>query len=319
MVMKLFRQKIILNLLLLVCFTYLNAQKVKVKIDSNEVSFTEGIDRILCYQFAEKSIDGTSVYSNYVHPLYNLDGSVLTENTPPDHPHHRGVFWAWHQLYIGDKRIGDGWERKDLHWDVVNIKTKKEKKGGKTIQATIEWKSPLRIDGKGNEKAIAQEITTIKVFPKTEHYRQINFTISLRALEPNMRIGGSEDAKGYGGFSPRIKLVKGIQFTGADGIVEPNNLPVKADGWLDISGAIGQNNSLAGLTILCHPNNPGFPNPWILRSERSMQNAVYPYPGAIPVPLSQTTPTTLQYALLVHDGDATTLDIQKIYDDYSKN
>ncbi len=294
------------------------AQAVQLKIDSESAYFTEGKDSILTYQIAQKSVDGTFIYSNFIHPLYSLDGTILSENTPSDHPHHRGIFWAWHQLYIGDKRIGDGWERKDLHWEVVAVKKLKKQKGAKTIQATIEWKSPLWLNSKGIEKAIIQEITTIKVYPNKDRYRQIDLSISLRALAPNMRIGGSEDAKGYGGFSPRIRLSKDITFTGSEGKIEPNNLPVKADGWLDISGTIGKNESLAGLTILCHPDNPGFPNPWILRSARSMQNAVYPHPGAIPVPLSETNPTVLQYSLLVHEGNAATLDIKPIYADYVK-
>lgn len=295
------------------------AQSVQVKIDSESATFTEGKDLILRYQITQKSVGKTAVYSNYIHPLYGLDGTVLSENTPSDHPHHRGIFWAWHQLYIGDHRIGDGWERKDIHWDVVAVKELKKHKGAKTIQATIEWKSPLWLDSNGHEKAIIQEITTLKVFPKKDRYRQIDFTISLRALAPNIRLGGSEDEKGYGGFSPRIRLSKDITFTGSKGKIEPHNLPVKADGWLDVSGSIGKNGSVAGLTILCHPDNPGFPNPWILRSARSMQNAVYPHPGAIPVPLSETQPTVLRYSLLVHEGDAATIDIKQIYADYCKN
>lgn len=297
--------------------TISTAQAVQVKINSESAYFTEGKNPILRYQIAQKSVDGAAVYANFIHPFYGLDGTILSENTPSDHPHHRGIFWAWHQLYIGDKRIGDGWERKDIHWEVVSVKELKKQKGAKTIQATIEWKSPLWLDSKGVEKAIVQEITTIKVYPKKDRYRQIELSISLRALVPNMRIGGSEDAKGYGGFSPRIRLSKDITFTGEEGKIEPHNLPVKADGWLDISGSIGKNESLAGLTILCHPENPGFPNPWILRSARSMQNAVYPHPGAIPVPLSETKPTVLRYSLLVHEGDASTLDIKPIYADYA--
>ena len=33
--------------------------------------------------------------SCYIHPLYSLDGEVLTEDFPADHLHHHGLFWAW--------------------------------------------------------------------------------------------------------------------------------------------------------------------------------------------------------------------------------
>ena len=34
------------------------------------------------------------------------DGQVLTEDFPADHLHHRGIFWAWHQVYVGEKAMG---------------------------------------------------------------------------------------------------------------------------------------------------------------------------------------------------------------------
>lgn len=36
--------------------------------------------------------------------------------------------------------------------------------------------------------------------------RKIDFQIELLALENDMRLGGSEGAKGYGGFTTRIRL-----------------------------------------------------------------------------------------------------------------
>src|SRR5688572_23793673 len=33
--------------------------------------------------------------STYVHPIYGLDGEVLTDDFPKDHDYHRGLFWGW--------------------------------------------------------------------------------------------------------------------------------------------------------------------------------------------------------------------------------
>jgi hypothetical protein len=295
-----------------------NAQKIDLRIEQDAVSFYEGKDTILNYQIAEKSDHGAYPRSNYIHPLYTLDGQILTEDFPPDHLHHRGIFWAWHQLYIGDKRLGDGWEIKDFRWEVKSVKEIEDPGDSKTIQAKVLWKSPQWTDSRGNEKAVVEETTTITVYPAKEGYRPIDLTISFRALEPNMRLGGSEDEKGYGGFSTRIRLTDDIRFTSSAGKVKPENLPVKGTGWIDLSGPLGRNGSMAGLSILCHPNNPGYPNPWILRSKDSMQNAVYPFPGATPIALSMKKPTTLRYRLLVHEGDSQNLDIAKIHAGYAQ-
>ena len=297
----------------------IEAKKIDVDVKADAVCFMEGKDSILVYQIAEKSLNGMYKRCNYIHPLYTLDGEVLTEDFPPDHLHHRGIFWAWHQLYIGDKRIGDAWDIKDFSWEIKSVRVLEEQGNARAIQTEVLWKSPQWKDADGNEKGVVRETTTIKVYPAEKSYRQIDFEISLIALEKNMRIGGSEDEKGYGGFSTRIRLADDIEFASSTGKVIPDNLPVKAGGWLDISGSIGKGGALAGLSILCHPDNPGYPNPWILRSSGSMQNAVYPHPGATAVPLSQTQPTILRYRLLIHEGNNEALDISKIYSDYTKN
>ena len=298
---------------------FMLAQTLEVTITEDRACFVEGIDSILCYQIAEKSFNGTYMRSNYIHPLYTLDGEVISEDFPDDHLHHRGIFWSWHQLYVGNQRIGDPWEIKDFCWEVKSVKELKNPKGVISIQSEVHWKSPLWRDDNGLEKPLVREMTTITVHPEQESYRLIDIEISLLALEKNMRIGGSEDAKGYGGFSPRIRLVEDTEFTNSKGAVTPTNLPVAESAWMDISGSVGKNNAKAGLSILTHPDNPGYPNPWILRAKTSMQNAVYPYPGAEPVALSNITPTVLQYRLVIHEGDHQSIDLNKLHKDYGNN
>src|SRR5690606_8161122 len=46
--------------------------------------------------------------SSYIHPLYGLDGNILTEDFPADHLHHRGVFWTWPETRVGDRKM-DVW------------------------------------------------------------------------------------------------------------------------------------------------------------------------------------------------------------------
>ncbi|UKM64966.1 PmoA family protein [Flavobacteriaceae bacterium GSB9] len=294
-----------------------NSSSVKIHINTEGAHFTEGTDSILKYQIAKKSYKGTYSRANYIHPLYSLNGTVLTEDFPEDHLHQRGVFWAWHQLYIGKKRIGDGWEIKDFSWEVASVRPVSTNTSAKAIQAEVFWKSNLWLDDNGMQKPFVKEITTITVHPKKINYREIDITISLLALEESLHIGGSENEKGYGGFSPRIKLPDDVTFTSSTGSIEPKNLPVKAGNWMDISGAMEDNGTLSGIAILCHPDNPDPINRWILRSKHSMQNAVYPFPGAQAVPLSTTKPTALKYRLVVHQGNANAIDLETIYQAYT--
>ncbi len=45
---------------------------------------------ILFYQTAPKAHNGLHERTNYAHPVHGLDGEILTQDFPEDHPHHRG-------------------------------------------------------------------------------------------------------------------------------------------------------------------------------------------------------------------------------------
>src|SRR4051794_29047719 len=49
--------------------------------------------------------------SSYVHPIYGLDGEVITDDFPKDHYHHHGLFWGWPHVEIGGKDY-DFWKMK---------------------------------------------------------------------------------------------------------------------------------------------------------------------------------------------------------------
>jgi hypothetical protein len=111
---------------------------------------------------------------------------------------------------------------------------------------------------------------------QNQNYRRIDFEISLLALEEGLSIGGSEDEKGYSGFSVRMVLPDDVTFTGPDGKVKPENTAVQSPGYVNISGSMGKNGKKAGIVMVDHPSNPGYPQPWILRAKNSMQNAAFP-------------------------------------------
>ncbi len=255
---------------------------------------------VLQYQLRTKSLNNKWPRNNYIHPLYNLDGEVITEDFPDDHKHHRGIFWAWHQVTAGDVRLGDSWLCKDFIWEIESSEASRNDGGSAALATQLVWKSPALVGPGGNPIAVVRERTTITVHPVANAHRSIDFDIRLKALLPNVKIGGSEDAKGYGGFSPRIKLSKDQVFRSSTGKLKPKKLPIKAGPWMDVS------NSSWGLTILTHPANPGFPEPWILRSQRSMQNAAYP--GASSITLPTELETHLRYRLVIHRGAQSRID-----------
>ncbi|HIG29164.1 MAG TPA: hypothetical protein EYQ50_15800 [Verrucomicrobiales bacterium] len=288
----------------------LDAEPVLHAVSNEEgILITEGESPILHFQKSIKSMNGKWPRAAYVHPLFDLDGTVITEDFPEDHGHHRGIFWAWHQVWVGNRKMGDAWECRDFVWEFRSIKTRKQK-DRLSIVAEIEWKSPDLVDSSKRMLPIVAERTTITVHPRQSDHRLIDFEISLRAMQDDVKIGGSEDVKGYGGFSPRIRLSPDQIFTAEMGVVEPRTKAIIAGPWVDLSTAEG------GLAILQDPGNPNYPQPWILRRKRSMQNPVFP--GRHPVTLSKIKETSLRYRIVIHRGNAVDADIDSQMQAYAK-
>jgi hypothetical protein len=282
------------------------------KVTDQGIELLEKGKPVFFYQQKTKVLAGQYKCNNYLHPLYSLSGDTLTEESPKDHPYHRGIFWGWHQHYIDNKSVGEGWILENTYDDIVNVKNQIINSNAQ-FDLKVLWKSAIYQNG----KPYIEENTKIIVHPLEPNVRKIDFEISLRALLPGVQIGGSDDEKAYGGFCPRVKLPDGLIFTSTEGPVKPQNTQIKAGPWMDLSGAYGKKGEISGLTILCHPTTPNYPAPWILRQKSSMQNVVFPSErGRINVPMDK--PIVLRYCLVIHNGNAGSVDLPKLQAEYSK-
>ncbi|MBW6535911.1 MAG: PmoA family protein [Mariniphaga sp.] len=292
-------KQIAIPLLFMLLFSWNLSAQVTMQKEAGGLLFVEKGEKVLFYQIEPKNYEGKYERSNYIHPLWNVDGAVLTEDFPIDHLHHRGIFWAWHQVWIDGKRIGDPWEIKDFDQKVTDIEFWAQKDGSALLKTKVNWLSD-QWKKSGQKMPYLEESTAITIHPKTNNYRRIDFEISLLALEKGLSVGGSEDEKGYSGFSVRMVLPGEVSFTGHEGKVQPQNTAVHSHGYINISGSIGKNGKNAGIVIVDNPSNPGYPQPWILRTKNSMQNAAFPGNGTVPVLTS--VPLVMKYSLLVYSG-----------------
>ena len=287
---------------------------VRITRDPQGYWFTEGDTRVLFYQAERKALpDGQAARSNYFHPLYDLDGNVLTEDFPKDHIHHRGIFWAWHQVRINGRTVQDQWVNRDSFWMVQDAQIASDARSA-SLALHVVWESPLFTDARGQRRPFVEERSVTRVHRAEGAIRKIDVHQRLTALVDGVEIGGSEDAKGYGGFSFRIVMPSDIRFTGAQGVVTPIENAVSSSPWMDVSGSYGASGK-SGLTVLTHPTTTGFPQPWILRARGSMQNAVYP--GRQPSAVPRDRPVILRYRIVLHRGELAPADIGRLQAEYA--
>jgi hypothetical protein len=287
---------------------------MRVVKDPQGYWFSEGDTNVLFYQAERKALpDGQAARSNYFHPLYDLDGNILTEDFPKDHVHHRGIFWAWHQVRIDGKSVQDQWVNRDSFWMLQEARPESDARSA-SLALRVRWESPLFTDAQGKRRPFVEERSVTRVHRAEGAIRKIDFHQRLTALVDGVEIGGSEDAKGYGGFSYRVVMPPDIRFTGADGTVTPIENAVGASSWMDVTGSYGSA-SRSGVAVLTHPSTTGFPQTWILRANASMQNAVYP--GRQPVALPRDRPLVLRYRIVLHRGELAPAEIARLQAEYA--
>ena len=140
-------------------FTKVCAQHFTTIKTDEGVEISENGKKVLFYQQQPKSLNGKYERAGYVHPLYDLNEKVLTEDFPEDHPYHRGIFLAWHQIILNNKKIADGWMSENISWEPIKLKMKKKKEFLMLLSEML-WRSVLQ---NNKQASIVRENTNITV------------------------------------------------------------------------------------------------------------------------------------------------------------
>jgi hypothetical protein len=233
--------------------------------------------------------------SCYVHPVYAPDGSVLSDDFNPNHPHHRGISWMWPEITVDGKK-GDIWTLKGPFQQRF-VRWVARETAGPAARLAVEngW-----FDG---DRKFVKEDVEIVTQPAAKQQRVLEFTLRFEAADrPVQIVGTSEGKKGFGGFCFRFATPDG---GGSKTIVRTDQGISEKDGvmsrhaWAEISGTFrGQP---AGGRVEDDSSNPGYPNNgWLMRHQLCCLNVSYP--GLEPIALRPGTPLVLKYRVILFSG-----------------
>ena len=227
--------------------------------------------------------------SDYIHPLFGLDGDTLTVDWSKDHPHHRGIYWAWPEVdYRG--------QRGDLH-ALQNVFARPT--GRIKVHSADDW-SEIEAENVWkwhDQTPIVLETATIRVWRSGEHGRFIDLTLNFVAIEDDVTLARRETVH-YGGLNLRLSPIKDLK-------ISTRTAPVDAkprSSWGTVQGIWGKDGRMAALTVLQHSSNPEYPGQWIEYPELPWFQPTFPAANARFV-LKKGQPLKLQYRLWVHRGD----------------
>lgn len=252
--------------------------------------------------FPKDTVVTSAIYSvprsDYIHPLYGLNGEMLTRDWPDGgHPHHRGIFWAWPEVeYKGER--GDIYALQRVFARPTGNITYQSGPVFAQVNAENLWVWE-------DKKPIVREQAIIRVYRSDSNSRVIDLTISLKAIEDSVTIA-TRFTNSYGGLNIRMQTPQEQEISHFTD--KPNSDPVRA--WSDLSGIFEGNNSASGLMVLQNHNNPEYPGAWAEYPELSWVQPTFPTPGTRYL-LSKEKPLILKYRLIIHNGGKPDVDISK--------
>ncbi|MDR3229333.1 MAG: PmoA family protein [Puniceicoccales bacterium] len=225
--------------------------------------------------------------SNYIHPLYGLDGAEITADWNRDHPHHRGIYWAWPEVaYKGKLHDLHAGQNVFAH-PTGKIETTRNADGSLTLVAENLWFWE-------NKEAIATEQTKITVFPRTANERKINLEFHFTALKDGVTIARRQ-TKHYGGLNVRMAKLPGWkEFSFRD-----KKSPAQNPAW---TGATWKNATGGHSELLAFEkrDNPCYPGEFITYPNLNWFQPTFPT-GGTRFPLKTTEPLVLRFQLLIHE------------------
>ncbi len=228
--------------------------------------------------------------SNYIHPLCDLDGMPLTSDWNPDHPHHRGIYWAWPEVgYMG--------ETGDLHalqrvW--ARPSGKMETRSGEAwveIEALNRWMWE-------DKTPVVRETAIIRAWQSGAHGRWIDLTLRFEALEDGVTLARRGTTQ-YGGLNIRMPKIEGTQLLHH---ADPENTPSRV-AWHLAAGRWQGSSTPMSLTVFEKSTNPGYPADHIQYPELSWFQPAFPHAKTRHA-LEKARPLTLQYRFWIRQGAA---------------
>ena len=251
----------------------------------------EGEVPVLTYLYGDQLPDGVPadrMRSSYVHPIYGLDGEVLTDDFPADHLHHRGLSMMWPRMKVAEQEL--------QLWHIMGIRSyfqRWEAGSNDARHATLRVENAWIMD---DGTTAAWETVTYRFVRADDRGRLIHVTYEIDVHDRPVTLQGAE-VKGYGGLNLRFAPRTDTLITTNQGVAKDSDRACFA--WADLSAKFGGREEMSGISILVESSHPDFPPPWTLRHYGDLNVA---WPGLEPVVLEPDTCTVLPYWIWIHRG-----------------
>ncbi len=228
--------------------------------------------------------------SDYVHPLHGLNGEILTRDWSPDHPHHRGIYWAWPEVDWHGRRG-------DLH----ALQHVFARPTGRCVVTGGPWCAQVDAENLWhweNGPPIVRERALIRAWRATPAGRRVDLRFQFTALGEPVWLARRKTHL-YGGLNLRLSRVRDQRIVKH---ADPRGSRPRRS-WGEVSGVFAAASRPSGLVILPHAANPDYPGDWVDYPDLNWLQPTFPA-AHTRHRLTPERPLTLRYRLWIHPGPA---------------
>jgi len=241
----------------------------------------------------------------YIHPLWGLQGEVLTDDAPGDHTHHRGVFWAWPHITI-DGREYDLWVYNNIKQKFVGWLAREAGPVAATLGVENGWFV-------GDKKVMIERVW-MRTYRAGASERALDIEFTLTPVDKPVTLVGAP-GKSYGGLNARYAPREKTLITVPSGPTK-QDLPDTPLAWADLTAKFKDQNarSPSGAAVFVDPGHPDYPPTWLTRHYGIL---CVGWPGVKGKTFEPDKPIRLCYRIWIHKSAADTETLKDAYDAYA--
>jgi hypothetical protein len=250
----------------------------------------------------------------YIHPLWGLNGEVLTADFPKDHYHHHGVFWAWPHVEIGNDQTGhneigaeklDLWEYKDIAQKFVRWLDRRQGPLAAVLGVENGWFV-------GDRKVMIERVW-IQVAKATPAERALDLDFTFIPVDRPIALRGAE-GKSYGGLTVRFAVPseKDSTITVPAG-ASSKDLPDTPLPWADLTCKFAGAKQPSGAAIFVPRDHPDYPPAWLTRHYGAL---CVGWPGVNGKTFEPGKPIRLHYRIWIHAAAVDVVALRAAYEAY---
>ena len=275
-------------------------------VNANSLGLWDGEERVLVYNHGVITNENVPQSDHrrrrgcYVHPVWGLNGEVLTDDFPQDHYHHHGIFWTWPHVGI-DGQEYDLWAGSRI--DDRFVRWICQEAG--PVAAVLAVENGWFVD----DKKVMVERVWLRAYKAAGGERSLDIEFTWIPVDRPITLWGAE-GKSYGGLTMRFAPRQDTIIT-APGDRTTEDLTVTSLPWADLTGQFPDVPTPSGAAVFIHPAHPDYPPTWLTRHYGVL---CVGWPGVEPKSFEPGEPIRASYRIWIHK---TAVDLEQLKQAYA--